>query len=246
MAWLIEAVRMWQSLGNRPLSTEIGSRYRTIHYTEMSFTDILSKDIATDRIINRYFKFMTGLATSHHYEGMKGLVDGSGRLMVCSAKGLFVFDRCSRSLTSISSWRGLWGSCSVGIQGEKPDEEEAAHSDKYCWECYQWWTHHVHYTYRSLFFLFFIIKLSTTMSQGQASLYGFVCLQRKLIQHNCSHVICLIYNSWLHESQQNARCSVYTRQVFIRLWLVVHIFIYHTWISLYVACHIRLGFLQGA
>ena len=44
-------------------------------------------------------------------------------------------------------------------------------------------------------FLLFIIKLSNTMSQGQASLYGFVCLQRKLIQHNCSHVICLIYNS---------------------------------------------------
>jgi len=45
------------------------------------------------------------------------------------------------------------------------------------------------------FFLLFTIKLSNTMSQGQASLYGFVCLQRKLIQHNCSHVICLIYNS---------------------------------------------------
>jgi len=45
-----------------------------------------------------------------------------------------------------------------------------------------------HITFTTLtghcFFLFFIIKLSTTMSQGQASLYGFVCLQRKLIQHN--------------------------------------------------------------
>ena len=33
-------------------------------------------------------------------------------------------------------------------------------------------------------FFLFIIKLSNTMSQGQASLYGFVCLQRTLIQHN--------------------------------------------------------------
>jgi len=33
----------------------------------MSFSDTISKDIATDGIINRYFKYMTKLATSLHY-----------------------------------------------------------------------------------------------------------------------------------------------------------------------------------
>jgi len=66
IAWLIETV-MYVTEPGVWGQIEIGSRYRTVHYTEMSFSDIISKDIATDGIINRYFKYMTKLATSLHY-----------------------------------------------------------------------------------------------------------------------------------------------------------------------------------